>query len=861
MTVLFSSVVKAWKFLLGALLLFGALWFLNPERGIKHDERGVVEIGYLAESGPEAASVEDAMREFETQSRIAHEKDPTHPIYKIVTGQTASRDQTADPTRFLVSVAGGMPPDLILFDRYAVSEWAARGAFTKLDNFVARESTNPAADAIRPQNFYKSCWDEVVYENPTTHERGVYGIPERVDDRALFYNKDLLKRAGFVDATGEAQPPRTWEELEQMAVKLTEHDARGRIAQLGFAPNFGNAWLYLYSWMNGGQFMSDNRRRCTLNSPAVVPALEWMTRVYDSLGGAQREFAFEGTAQSGQRNAPPGELDLFVQGKVAMKIDGYWIFPQVLAQYGQNLNYAVTLPPLPTTAAGKEDGAHSWVSGWCYAIPSTARQKEGAWELIKFMCTQHAREIIGESERLRLQSIGRIYVPTQNANRHINEWAFQKYIASDPAIPKKLRDGVKLLNDLIDTSPFRPVTPVGQLLFNEQKRATENAIFHKMTAQEALDQSTQVVQSALDRALTPPRGVVVPWKYFLTVYFFLITLAAIGIYWWETRPRISPAHAPTPTHARKKGIEQKHACEDEQEIAGRRASYFRATWAGGWLCASPWIIGFVLFSGGPILFAIIVGFCDYDILNPARFVGLANYRWMFTHDPLFWKTIGNTVFMIIGIPLGMALSLAIALLLNLEVRGVAVWRTFFYLPSIVPAVASSILWIWIFNPRIGLLNNVLAAFGVQGPNWLQDEHTSKIALILMGLWSAGGGMIIWLAGLKGISASYYEAAALDGANAWQRFRTITLPLLTPYIFFNLIMGLIATLQIFTQSFIMTQGGPIDSTLFYAYHLFNNAFRFLQMGYASALGWFLFLAVFTLTLLQLKLSKRWVHYEE
>ena len=241
-----------------------------------------------------------------------------------------------------------------------------------------------------------------------------------------------------------------------MAVKLTEHDARGRITQLGFAPNFGNAWLYLYSWMNGGRFMSDDRRHCTLNSPAVVQALEWMTRVYDSLGGAQKEFAFEGTAQSGQRSAPPGELDLFVQGKVAMKIDGYWTFPEVLAQYGQNLNYAVTFPPLPTGAAGKENNGYSWVSGWCYAIPSTARQKEGAWELLKFMCSQHAREIIGESERLRLQSIGRIYVPTQNANRHINEWAFQKYIASDPAIPAKLRDGIKLLNDLIDTSPFRP---------------------------------------------------------------------------------------------------------------------------------------------------------------------------------------------------------------------------------------------------------------------------------------------------------------------------------------------------------------------------------------------------------------------
>ena len=848
--------MKAWRFLLGGLGVVAALWFLNPERAIKPDQPGVIEILYLGDSGPEAASVEGAMHEFEANSRIAHEKNPALPIYKIVTGQTASRDQTADPTRFLVSVAGGKPPDLILFDRYAVSEWAARGAFTRLDEFVARESSNGAPDAIRPENFYKSCWDEIVYQNPATGERGIYGIPERVDDRALFYNKDLLKRAGFVDTSGEAQPPRTWKELEQMAVRLTAHDARGRITQLGFAPNYGNAWLYLYAWMNGADLMSADGRYCALNSPPVIHALEWMTRVYDSLGGAQKEFAFEGTAQSGQRNAPPGELDLFVQGKVAMKVDGYWIFPEVLAQYGQNLNYAVTVPPLPVRAGGQENRSHSWVSGWCYAIPSSARQKEAAWALLKFMCSQRAREIIGESERLRLQSIGRIYVPTQNANRYVNQWAFQKYIASDPNIPAKLRDGVKLLNDLIDASPFRPVTPVGQLLFNEQKRATENAIFHKTSAQEALNQSTAVVQSALDRVLVPPRGMVVRWRYFLSVYFLLMVLAAGGIYLWESRTHFAHAHTP----ARDEEIPQKHDCNSEHEFGGTRTP-FRSQWLGGWLCASPWIIGFILFTGGPILFAIVVSFCDYDILNPARFVGLANYRWMFTQDPLFWKVVGNTAYMIIGIPIGMALSLVIALLLSLEVRGVAIWRTFFYLPSIVPVVASSILWIWIFNPQIGLLNNLLAAFGIHGPNWLQDEHTSKLALILMGLWSAGGGMIIWLAGLKGISATYYEAAALDGANAWQRFRNITLPLLTPYIFFNLIMGLIATLQIFTQSFIMTQGGPVDSTLFYAYHLFNNAFRLLQMGYASALGWLLFVAVFALTLLQLRLSKRWVHYEE
>jgi multiple sugar transport system permease protein len=233
---------------------------------------------------------------------------------------------------------------------------------------------------------------------------------------------------------------------------------------------------------------------------------------------------------------------------------------------------------------------------------------------------------------------------------------------------------------------------------------------------------------------------------------------------------------------------------------------------------------------------------------------------MFGGDDLFLVSVGNTAFMMLGIPVGMAVSLGIALLLNVEIKGIAVWRTCFYLPSIVPAVASSILWIWIFNPSNGLINSVLESFGITGPNWLQDPRTSKPALILMGLWGAGGGMLIWLAGLKAISESYYEAARIDGATTWQQFKHITLPMLSPYIFFNLIMGVIGTLQVFSQAFIMTQGGPVNSTMFFAYHLFNHAFRYLNMGYASALAWVLLVVVLLLTLLQFKLSKRWVHYE-
>ncbi len=814
--------MSAWKIALYSALILSALWLLSPSRSEQAPEPGVVEITYLG-GGPISGELGDAIRAFEEESRQAHAKDPSKPIYRVVSGQSASRGQTEDPTRFLVGLAGGMPPDVIRFDRYAVTEWAARGAFLDLSEFLKHDPE------VKPEDYFDSCWNEVVYHG------GVYGIPEKVDNRALFYNVDLLKRAGY------SAPPKTWEELEQMAVKLTERDRRGNISRIGFAPNYGNSWLYLYGWMNGAQFMSPDGRTCTLNEPRVVGALTWMTKVYDELGGAPNVKAFESGFQG-------GDLDPFIQGKVVMKIDGFWQITDTLAQYGRDLNWAVARPPIPAHRLARGSTTCTWVGGWCHAIPSTARHKQAAWELIRFLSSKRCAEIMNESLRLTMLSQGRVFVPTQNANKKINQWLFEKYVYNNPQMDRKVAAAVETFNQLLGGQPYRPVTPVGQLLWNQQISATDNALFHKLTPKEALDRATMVVQRDLNRLLNPPQGKVVPWRAFFVLYVVLLFAAAVGVYYWDTNEKFRQLFG-------------KKLARHGGQIEGVQSSYFRSQWYGGWICALPWIVGFIVFTGGPILFSIVISFCDYDILNPARFIGLSNYIWAFTKDALFWKSVWNTLYMVIGIPLGMALSLGIALLLNLKVRGIAVWRTFFYLPSIVPAVASSILWIWIFNPSTGLLNNALMSIGIHGPNWLQDEHTSKPALILMGLWGAGGGMIIWLAGLKGISESYYEAAALDGANTWQQFCNITLPLLSPYIFFNLIMGLIGTFQIFTQAFIMTQGGPVDSTLFYAYHLFNNAFRYLHMGYAAAMAWVLFVVVFGLTIVQMKLSQRWVHYEE
>ncbi|HOZ49927.1 MAG TPA: sugar ABC transporter permease [Candidatus Hydrogenedentes bacterium] len=288
--------------------------------------------------------------------------------------------------------------------------------------------------------------------------------------------------------------------------------------------------------------------------------------------------------------------------------------------------------------------------------------------------------------------------------------------------------------------------------------------------------------------------------------------------------------------------------------------YFRREFYAGYAFASPWFFGFLVFGGGPLVFSVFMSFCEYNVLSPPKFIGFENYVTMFSGDPLFYKSLWNTVFMAVGIPLGMTVSLAIAMLLNYEIKGMAVYRTFFYLPAIMPAVAASILWIWIFNPHEGILNALLGKVGLEGPAWLQNQYWSKPALILMGLWGAGAGMIVWLAGLKGIPKQLYEAAEIDGAGRWHKFRNVTVPMLSPYILFNLIMGLIGTFQIFTQAFIMTQGGPVDSTLFYAYNLFNNAFRYMKMGYASAMAWVLFGIILVLTVIQLRISKHWVHYE-
>jgi len=285
----------------------------------------------------------------------------------------------------------------------------------------------------------------------------------------------------------------------------------------------------------------------------------------------------------------------------------------------------------------------------------------------------------------------------------------------------------------------------------------------------------------------------------------------------------------------------------------------RRDWVG-YAFIAPWLIGFLLFTAGPFLASIYFSFTRYNVVTPPVWVGTANYEALFQQDPLFWKSLGVTFrYALVAVPLGVVIAVILALFLNLNIKGIAVYRTIFFLPSIVPTVATSMIFLWILNPQIGLINGLLRSFGIIGPAWLADPNWAPWTLVFMALWGVGGSMVIYLAGLKDIPTYLYEAAILDGASAYRRMRLITLPLLTPVIFFNVVMGCIGAFQTFTQAFILTQGGPEDSTQFYALYLFNRAWRYGDMGYASAMAWILFAIVAVVTSRLFRSQKRWVHY--
>ncbi len=287
--------------------------------------------------------------------------------------------------------------------------------------------------------------------------------------------------------------------------------------------------------------------------------------------------------------------------------------------------------------------------------------------------------------------------------------------------------------------------------------------------------------------------------------------------------------------------------------ASREALFF-------YLCISPWIAGFLLFTAGPMIASIAISLTNWNFISPPSFVGLANYQAL-ADDELFVKSLAvTTTYTVLAVPLALVGGLLVALLMNQNLKGVTVFRTIYYLPSVIAGVAIALLWSWIFNPNYGMINGVLALFGIDGPNWIYSEDWVLPAFVIMNLWAVGGPMIIYLAALQSVPTELYEAAALDGAGAARRLLSITLPLISPVILFNLIIEIINSFQIFTSVYIMTQGGPNNGSLFFVLYIYRQAFQYFNTGYASALAWVLFVIIMIFTLVVFRSSKAWVYYE-
>lgn len=307
--------------------------------------------------------------------------------------------------------------------------------------------------------------------------------------------------------------------------------------------------------------------------------------------------------------------------------------------------------------------------------------------------------------------------------------------------------------------------------------------------------------------------------------------------------------------ARERSLEGAHAPSTRKPLTWRLRKYI------GLVFISPWLIAFLAFDLIPTASAFYYSFTDWNVIaKTSNWVGLANYERMFTGDRLFWPSVKNTLYYVaFAVPLGVVAGFLLALLLNARIRFQGLFRTLFYLPAVVPTVAAVMIWLWIFDTNNGILNWFLGMVGIDPIRWLTSPDFSKPALIIMSLWTIGGGMVIYLAGLQNIPEELYEAAEIDGASGWNKLVNITVPLMTPTIFFNLLLGLIGSFQIFNAAFIMTGGGPVNSTRFYMLHLYEKAFQDSQMGYACAMAVLLFIVVLAITVFVNWSSKRWVFY--
>lgn len=761
--------------------------------------------------------VGDGMETLPTIERICREFEATHPGIKIKL-ERVSEDLNS---KVLAQFAGNVAPDVINVWPDSYQMLAARGVLMPLDELITR---TPQVDL---NLYYPSILSLYTYDHH------LYALPREVAPVALvYYNKKLFDEAGIPYPpddwtwTTEERPELGPRDFTWMMRSLTKKNAAGRSVQWGFTTAWPQLYFNTLMLTSGRRLWDDEERptKITATDPETLRVMEYASDTINKHRWVPSFMEVTNQMQSSMR-------DEFVKGRIAMYHSGAWEIRKFRRELGaQGIDWDIALFP------GYEGQPYRTVAGGAgLAILSSSRHKEAAWTFVQYMAGKPAMRAIAEAgfgmpaiRRLALEP--GLWLPTQ----------------------EQLDQGLRPSNvGALDAAAMAMSMDRFPEYFRDVHNGLQGTAFDILSGSRPPREHMETVQRdgqtrldlALRRTNDPPFPTTAAWGFGLLIVAGMVA----WVYWPE------------------RGI----AYTRGQKKENRSAYLFLIPWGFG--------MGFTL---GPMIYSLLMSFSDTDLIRPAHWVGVRNYSDALFVDPGFWNSLRVTFYYsFLSIPLGLMTALALALLLNQRVRGMPIYRAIFYIPSLASGVATGLIWMRVFNPENGLLNRVIYGADGQGNflglatllghlsgkpgepvNWLGNEHTVMPAFILMGLWGAGGGTIILLAGLQGISQNYYEAATLDGANAWRRFRSVTLPLLTPSLFFSLVTGIIGSFQVFTQAFVMTGGGPNSATMFYMLNVYRLAFQSLQMGYASALAWLLFVIILVFTVIQLKLANRWVYYE-
>ena len=741
--------------------------------------------------------------EDEIVEKLIAEFEKQNPDIRVVRTNTGSPAQLA--TKLQTMLASGDPPNLFYLPFEKVAAIASNDVLEDIEPYIERDRAAHVADCPDLTDFFPATLDAFRYD-PQTRRVGsgsLVGLPKDFTCVGFYYNRTLFDQAGVPYPSKHGW---TWDEFIDAARKIGRLDGCHG-AEVVTWESMVRIYLYTY----GLDVATPGFKEFRLTDPDVVAALDrlrsWFHDEPRTLLSAKTQL------ETGQ--AP------FLTGKIGLAGPfGRWQVPLYRRIPPEKFDW--DFAPLPH-ATGRP--ATNGVLTVAWAMAKNNRHKAESWRLMKFLLGRKGQEMVCATG---------LAIPVLKS-------VAQSPCFVDPA--QKPADNEAFLSGALVAQPVE--WPADPRYMDELKTGFEN--IYKL-GQPTLPELEQVLRKWQNIAAFNAQAPPAPWRSIAWGFAAVLgpVLAAGAIGWWRRRP-------------------------------GRLAR--QEEWAGLGM-VSPWVIGFVAFCAFPIVMSLLLGFTRWNAMQTvdrANWVGFDNFRELLTFDPSFRKAVLITAwYALLAVPSGQLAALLAAVLLSREARGIGVFRGIWYLPSVLAGVGMAIMWKWVFHQDYGLLNALLEPvcralnhlLGLAGtaqlspPRWFERdaEHWGVPAFALVNLWVIGGTMMIYLAGLKGIPRDLYEAAAIDGATGWRRFRNVTLPMLSPVIFFNTIMAIIASFQIFTQVFVMTGGGPGTATQFYVFYLYKKAFDLGAMGYASAMAWLLLLIVLALTLLVMRGSRRFVYYE-